>query len=458
MQNYGRKNGKLKFIVTIIILTLIIFGVYHIFSSQSFKRDKPVVNLSGEVFWNLKSPIELKIKDSLGIKSLKISLSDGLKSEVIVNEKFKDRFKEISYDINFPKNTSFDKKGNYRLFIEVTDASKWNFFTGNKIKENLSVKIDTVDPQVEIVNNSYSITKGGVAAVVFKATDDNLKDVYVDTNFGRKFQVVPFYKSGYYVALIPWPIFENSFEANVVAVDKAGNTTKQRVRLFTKNKIYKNSTIVLTKSFLDGKISDLYRQYSNNSTSSLDKKFVFVNNTLRDKNEGLIYEVTKGIREKVIESFYIEPFKPLKNAAAVASYGDHRFYTYNGNSISNSYHMGIDFASTKEADIISSNPGVVVFDKENGIYGNNLIIYHGLGLYSLYGHCSTLKVETKDNIKKDEIIAKTGVTGLALGDHLHFTILVQGVEVRPEEWMDKSWMRDNIYKILDDSKKIIDKK
>jgi len=47
---------------------------------------------------------------------------------------------------------------------------------------------------------------------------------------------------------------------------------------------------------------------------------------------------------------------------------------------------------------------------------------------------------------------------LALGDHLHFGILVQGVEVRPEEWMDKGWMRDNIYEVIKSAKKMIDKK
>lgn len=458
MRNYGKKGGKLKFFFILLILALVILGFFHLLSSPSFKRTKPVINLAGEVYWNLKSPIELKVKDELGIKSLKISLSDGLKSELIVNEKFKDKFKELSYDITFPQNSSFDKRGKYRLFIEVVDASKWNFFMGNKLKDNLSVKIDTTDPEVEILSSSYSITKGGTAVVVFKASDANLKDVYVATNFGAKFQALPYYKKDYYAALIAWPISENSFEASVVAVDKAGNSSKERIKLFTKNKVYKNSNIALNKSFLEGKITDLYKEYSKDPLPSLDKRFVFVNNTLRDENEEANFNITKNVREKKLEDFYIYPFKALKNSAAVASYGDHRFYSYNGKNISQSYHMGLDLASTKEAPIVSSNAGTVVFDGKNGIYGNSLIIYHGFGLYSLYGHCSSLKVQNKDEVGKDEIIAQTGTTGLALGDHLHFTILVQGIQVRPEEWMDKKWMEDNVYKILNDGKKAIDGK
>ncbi|MBD3840162.1 MAG: M23 family metallopeptidase, partial [Epsilonproteobacteria bacterium] len=84
----------------------------------------------------------------------------------------------------------------------------------------------------------------------------------------------------------------------------------------------------------------------------------------------------------------------------------------------------------------------------NGIYGNMPMIDHGLGLYTLYGHCSSIAVKNGDIVKKGDIIAKSGMTGLALGDHLHFGVLVQGVEVRPEEWMDQHWLNDNVYKVF----------
>ncbi len=101
-------------------------------------------------------------------------------------------------------------------------------------------------------------------------------------------------------------------------------------------------------------------------------------------------------------------------------------------------------ASTKMATIVSSNGGKVVFTENNGIYGNMPMVDHGLGLYTLYGHCSTILVQQDEIIGAGTPIAKTGMTGLALGDHLHFGVLVQGIEVRPEEWMDKRWIRNNI--------------
>lgn len=109
------------------------------------------------------------------------------------------------------------------------------------------------------------------------------------------------------------------------------------------------------------------------------------------------------------------------------------------------------------ANIVSTNNAVVAFADKNGIYGNNLILYHGLGLYTLYAHCSAFKVQKGDMVTSKEVVANTGKSGLALGDHLHFGILVQGVEVRPEEWMDAKWMKDNIFDILNNSKKMINK-
>jgi len=107
-------------------------------------------------------------------------------------------------------------------------------------------------------------------------------------------------------------------------------------------------------------------------------------------------------------------------------------------------------------EIKSSNNGNVVFSKTNGIYGNLPIIDHGLGLYTLYGHCSEVHVHEKDRVASQQEIARTGMSGYAMGDHLHFGILVQGIEVRPEEWMDKKWIADNITNVVDSAKVFID--
>jgi murein DD-endopeptidase MepM/ murein hydrolase activator NlpD len=147
------------------------------------------------------------------------------------------------------------------------------------------------------------------------------------------------------------------------------------------------------------------------------------------------------------------------NGQKVADFGDHRIYSYKGKeNLSNAYHMGLDLASIHMGPIIASNGGKVVFARPNGIYGNLPIIDHGFGLYTLYGHCSELNVQEGDSVAAGQQIAKTGLSGYAMGDHLHFGILVQGIEVRPEEWMDSKWIADNITSVIDTAKVFINQR
>jgi murein DD-endopeptidase MepM/ murein hydrolase activator NlpD len=99
----------------------------------------------------------------------------------------------------------------------------------------------------------------------------------------------------------------------------------------------------------------------------------------------------------------------------------------------------------------AANSGVVSFVGDLGIYGNTVIIDHGLGLSTLYGHLSSVDVKEGEQIKQQQIIGKTGETGLAVGDHLHFATLLQGIPVLPKEWWDPKWIKDNIQPKLDPS-------
>ena len=184
-------------------------------------------------------------------------------------------------------------------------------------------------------------------------------------------------------------------------------------------------------------------------------KFKFINEDLRTNNYRFIAKYTVPKTHELVNDFDIEAFVPLINSAKVGSFGDHRYYSYKGKKVSESYHMGIDFASVKNDKIRLSNPGKVIFAGYNGIYGNMPIIDHGLGLYTIYAHCSNLFVTEGMTLEKGHVIGETGTSGLALGDHLHFGILVQGLEVRPEEWLDKSWIKANITNVIKDAKKII---
>jgi murein DD-endopeptidase MepM/ murein hydrolase activator NlpD len=134
----------------------------------------------------------------------------------------------------------------------------------------------------------------------------------------------------------------------------------------------------------------------------------------------------------------------MQNAAPMGLFGDQRIYTYNGQEIDRAVHLGIDLASNERAPIQAANTGKIIFTGYLGIYGNTIIIDHGQGIFSLYAHSSSIKVAPGQMVEKGMVLGCSGSTGLAGGDHLHFSMLVGGTFVNPVEWWDEHWIKDNV--------------
>ena len=457
-----KRRGKKGKNIGLIILLILIFGggiagAIFLYTSKEFERTPPVIETPVYSYWNAKDSLKIKIKDNYGLKSYQVFLSDGSNVVPISAAEYMNGEKEKVISIDYPKGKLNRQAKELTLKVQATDISKWNYLVGNSSQKVVKLKIDYRRPDLNILANSYSITQGGSALVIFQATDDDaLSNIYIEAG-GRKFKAQPYREDGYYVSLFAWPFTEKDFQAHILIQDRAGNKRSAEIPLYLKNKGYRISKIKASDKFIDGKITDLAEADPKYMKEGRLERFKSVNEAMRIDNENLIHSYTSKVSNEVLKSWKINPFYPLKNGQKVASFGDHRFYyTKDKNKIiSESYHLGYDMASTKMAPIIASNKGVVVFAAYNGIYGNMPIIDHGLGLYTLYGHCSTLYVKEGDKVHVGEMIAKTGSTGLAMGDHLHFGILVQGIEVRPVEWLDKKWIRDNIEKIFKDADKII---
>ena len=451
-----------KIIIFIFVLVLAGAGISLVPGVGIFEEDLPNIEINGTngdtIHLNPKNPLVIALSDKSGIGDVEIDFVNNLSEQKILSSNF-DGKKNFLIQAELPKTLKYKNGDVYSLKIKVKDTSYAKFFTGNKLEKEIKIQIDTRPPDVLVINQSYKIIQGGAAAAVFRVSDTSgmIKELYVQSSFGKKFKAVPFYKEGYYAVLMAWPTVEQNFSANVVATDMAGNVAKMPIRLYLQNKKYKESHITINNAFIDGKITELANMYAQN-VNQMDAiaKFKFVNEELRNANEKLIRNITSNIEEESLNEFFIKPFYPLRNGATVASFGDHRFFHFDGALLSESYHMGLDFASTAMATIVATNPGKIVFAEENGIYGLNLIIYHGFGLYSLYGHCTSAMHQNGEMLAAGTNLATTGTTGLALGDHLHFGVLIQGIEVRPEEWMDKKWMKENVFDILENSKKSID--
>ncbi|BBG66449.1 peptidase, M23/M37 family [Hydrogenimonas sp.] len=454
-----RKKSNIGATLMIALFLAVIGGAIYLANSPMFERSAPEIEVPDSLYWNLKEPLRVKLKDESGIRSYRVVLNDGSSDFTVVDEHPATPQKEVVAEVRLPRAGWNRRSESATMRIEVTDASNWNLFKGNSAQKSVKITIDSVRPNAFVLSNSYSIKQGGSALVIFSAKDRHLADVSIRTSFGKVFKAEPFYKPGYYAALIAWPVPEKSFRAWVEATDLAGNVTKAHIPLYIVKYRYRRSNIPLKDRFLNGKVSDLASQFDETANVSDPlEKFRIINEEVRSKNEKLIHTLGSKISDRLIRRWSIKPFYPLKNAKKVASFGDHRYYFYNGKLVSESYHLGVDLASVKMAKIVASNPGRVVYSGYNGIYGNMPMIDHGLGLYTIYGHCSSVDVQEGDDVARGETIAKTGSTGLALGDHLHFGIVVQGVEVRPKEWMDAHWIRDNIASVFESARKMIDRR
>ena len=164
----------------------------------------------------------------------------------------------------------------------------------------------------------------------------------------------------------------------------------------------------------------------------------------RSNHETLTLLKEKTSPEKLWDGVWLSHW----NGQTMARFGDHRFYYYRGQRVDDKFHLGVDLASLANAPVLASNSGTVVFADRLGIYGLAVVIDHGQGLASVYGHLSKIEVTLGQAVKKGETLGLTGDTGLAGGDHLHFSVMLQGIFVNPIEWWDLHWIADNVTKKL----------
>lgn len=454
-----RSKNSLGKILSIIIVLLIVAAGVFIFISPQFEKNAPKITFKTNGYWNLKDKLNINIFDQSGIKSYRIIYKNEIDGDQLIDIKnINSTQSSLVLDIK-PFNLGKNKE-KIKIAIEAIDNSKWNFLQGNKAYKEFDLTIDRKRPVANVITNSYNIKKGGSAAVVVEVHDKNLKDKYISFNDKYRFELIPFLKENYYMAIIAWPVQEEEFKrVNLVATDKAYNLSVTKVPLYIKDLKIKTDKIKISDRFVENiSIPVLQKSKMEVPTSNTDI-FVKQNKELRSENVKIIHDASvENMSKELITSYKIRPFKRLDRAKTFAGFAERRHYYYQNEKIDEAWHLGMDWASVKKAPIKVSNKGTVVFSDYLGIYGNTVIVDHGLGLQSLYAHTSKFNVNKGDNVKANEKIANTGSTGAVFGDHLHFGVLVQGYEVNPVEWMDRNWIRTRITDILDDAKKVIKSK
>jgi murein DD-endopeptidase MepM/ murein hydrolase activator NlpD len=325
-----------------------------------------------------------------------------------------------------------------------------------QVAQDVEVRLER--PTIAVVSTHHYINQGGAEMVVYRVSPaDVLSGVQVgDLEYpgypatGLTVEGVHITDPALRVAFFALLYNQDaSTPIHMFARDEAGNAARADFdyRIFPKPA--RQSRIGLDDTFLDRVVPAILAGTTDVKPegTNLDK-FLVINRERRRLNAAKIASFASQSAPELLWRGVV--FHPFTNSAVESFFADRRTYVYNGREVDHQVHLGFDLASYANTSIVAANRGKVVLAEELGIYGNCVIIDHGMGVQSLYGHLSQIGVKAGDTVDKDQEIGRSGMTGLAGGDHLHFTMLVNGQMVNPMEWWDPHWVQDRVLRKIHD--------
>ena len=231
----------------------------------------------------------------------------------------------------------------------------------------------------------------------------------------------------------------------VFAANGAGNdVTSPLTVIFPKKEQPKYTVHDLPIS--DAFIQKVVGELDPNGSGDLVTRFIRINNEMRKANNKTLADLRLKTADKFLFS---QPFSRQSHSQAEATFADLRNYIYQGKKIDQQVHLGYDLAVTQHVGVEASNDGRVVYAAPLGIYGNCIVVDHGYGLQTIYGHLSHIDVHEGDMVKRGQVMGQSGMTGMAGGDHIHFAMQLDGVQIDPKEWWDSHWIKDHVARRVD---------
>ena len=420
-----------------------------------FEKESPQIkikNLSKYISSSKKITLIASDRKS-GLKEIEVVIEQGKKKKVVFKKEFpacgifkRGTTHEFRREILIDPLKYRLSDGNAVISLFVRDYSKRNGFKGNQTILKKEIIIDTIPPNIVPLSRLNYFYVGGSGLIPYEVSKDTEKTgIYLNNIFFPAYKLKETDSGIYYVCYIGIPYnIKLPVDFYIWAEDRAGNKATARFYYRIKKRAFRSRKIVITDNFLK-KVLPFFSYLSLPSNLSDIEKFLKINRELRKENNRLIKRlVSKSFKNRLWKGAWI----CLPNSKCTAKFGDRRSYFYKGKLIDHQVHLGLDLASISNSPIPASNSGRVIYTGRAGIYGFAVIIDHGQGVFSLYGHMSRIDVKEGQFVKKGDIIGLTGQTGLAGGDHLHFSIIVNGIFVNPEEWLDYHWLRDNIIRKL----------
>jgi murein DD-endopeptidase MepM/ murein hydrolase activator NlpD len=345
-------------------------------------------------------------------------------------------------DVNIDSQAAGFSEGPATLEVWASDHRPLAGWGGPGLVFEQPITIDLTPPRLVVLGGQHHVRRGGSDAVLYQVdADAETSGVKIADFF---FPGVPLAEApaGSRLAIyaIPHDVGPES-SPELVARDAAGNQATVRFPVQRKERKFPTETLEISDDFLNRKVPDLLRENQLPVPENLVDGYLVVNRDLRKRSEQRLKEITASSAPTAL---FQEAFLQQRGSQVRSAFAQDRTYRHGGAVIDQQRHLGYDLASTKQAPVVAANAGKVAYVGPLGIYGNTVVIDHGLGLATLYAHLSSSEVTAGQDVTRGQEIARTGETGLAGGDHLHFSILLRGVHVDPVEWWDAHWLRDHV--------------
>jgi Peptidase family M23 len=330
------------------------------------------------------------------------------------------------------------KDGKARLMVEATS----NDFRAKAVSLERDVEVVTRPAAVGADQEQHYLYLGMADLVTL-----NLSGYWTEAGVrvgDQKFRAwpLPDGKPGFFsIFAYAWNVPQGTVPV-VYATNPGGNEAKAPIAFeFPKKEQpkYRVRDLPIDDRFMQKVVNEL----DPNGPGDLVTRFVRINNDMRRANNRLLSDLRLKTEPRFLWS---EPFLQQPNTKVEANFADVRNYIYQGRRIDQQVHLGYDLSSTQHVDVLASNDGKVVYAAPLGIYGNCIVVDHGYGLQSIYGHLSEIAVHDGDMVKRGQSMGKSGMTGMAGGDHIHFSMQLEGIQIDPKEWWDAHWIQDHIAK------------
>lgn len=426
------KNVLLVLVALVVAVPLLLLALS---SGTALNVDRGIRVLGVE------TPVEVKAENPHGIRRITAEIEQNGKTyEVYETTKPAHRLfflwkSEPPQTVKFGAGTRTAqglRDGKAMLMIEAVG----NDLRGSTARVEIPVEVNTRPPRVVADGFQHYINQGGAELVTFNVSGYWTEaGVRVGPYTFRSFQM-PGRPANERFSLfaLPWNVPASTVPV-VFARNPSGAEARAQFWFKVFPKTFRTRDLPLDDAFLQ-KVVD---QIDPNGSGDLVTRFLKINRDMRKKNNQQLADFRLKTEERFLWS---GPF--LRYGKTESMFADTRNYIYQGKAIDRQTHLGFDLSDVQHQPVQAANDGKVVWADDLGIYGNCVVIDHGYGLQSIYGHMSEFAVKAGDMVKKGQLIGRSGSTGLAGGDHVHFSMQVDGVQITPIEWWDEHWIHDRI--------------